>query len=672
MAEEIYVRGPDGQTVTFPPGTTDAVINAEMTRRYTTRTTAPPPEPGALGTVDGYVRAAARGTGIGSFLDEANAFTNASIAGILPESISGLKGNWSERYAQDLALQRAKDKKFDADNPYSSLAAKVAGGIASLPATPVLRTAQGANLATRIGAGLGTGAGYGALYGFGEGEGGVMPRVVEAGKGALIGGGIGAAAPVVAAGVGNIVQNVAERMRPVAPELAPFARGARERVATLVGMDDSAQVAANARKLGPEAIVADLGPNLQMAAGALANQPGAGAQRITDTLNRRAAGAAQRIADTTDNVLGLPQDTHGLVNRMTAQRAADANRLYGDAFNDPAAQSVWSAELAELMKRPAFRRAAEEAEMVAADSGARVINPFVFAKDGSVSMKPGVTPTLQFWHHAKLSLDDAIEAAKRAGEKGRTARLVEMKNRLLAEMDGVSPGYAQARGLYAGQSGVMDAMERGGDAFRRGVDPAAQRAELGGLNHAEKFAYDIGARRAVADTMGEARFPGTAARQAFQSPYSRERLANVVGGPGADRITNRLDAETAFDATRNAVLQNSATARRQATQKMFPTSPETGNSWSHNTATGLTFEGLRRLANMATRGHIESRMRAVGEDASRMLTTGGPARDAMIAALANLNRRQQGTAQGREEVERMIRAIIFGSNPTAVETGLPR
>lgn len=66
------------------------------------------------------------------------------------------------------------------------------------------KLASAARLGLRVGQSVAAGAGFGALYGFGAGEGSFDNRKDEAGESALLGAGIGLAAPLVGAGLKGI------------------------------------------------------------------------------------------------------------------------------------------------------------------------------------------------------------------------------------------------------------------------------------------------------------------------------------------------------------------------------------------------------------------------------------------------------------------------------------
>ncbi|MBX5048760.1 hypothetical protein [Rhizobium lentis] len=129
-------------------------------------------------SVNNAIRAIARGTGVGPYLDEANAGTAALLAPIfdpmLPDGLfPPLPGRTlAERYENALAIQRGMDKAFDDQHPYISSTLQGAGELASdaafkLPSGIMMSTAQG------------------AFEGFGSGEGGFSNRVQNAFDGAV-------------------------------------------------------------------------------------------------------------------------------------------------------------------------------------------------------------------------------------------------------------------------------------------------------------------------------------------------------------------------------------------------------------------------------------------------------------------------------------------------------
>jgi hypothetical protein len=105
---------------------------------------------------------------------------------------------------------REEQEKLETQNPIAALGAQVGGGVvgALLPGGAIGNMARGGMLA-KAGASATAGAGMGGVYGFTEGEG--DERLSDALDGAKWGAGIGAAAPVAAAGAKRVVDSLLSR-----------------------------------------------------------------------------------------------------------------------------------------------------------------------------------------------------------------------------------------------------------------------------------------------------------------------------------------------------------------------------------------------------------------------------------------------------------------------------
>ena len=159
-------------------------------------------------SLNNIVRALGRGVlGVGSFLDEADAATNAFLA---PAEAQFLPASWIDlreptfegRYNHALREQRNMDAGFDEEHPYGSLGLQLIGGAASsipLAGTEAGRTflGLGDTLASGVIRSSATGGGIGLVTGFGNGQGGLENRLQEAAAEAPAGFALGAIYPAV-------------------------------------------------------------------------------------------------------------------------------------------------------------------------------------------------------------------------------------------------------------------------------------------------------------------------------------------------------------------------------------------------------------------------------------------------------------------------------------------
>jgi len=165
-----------------------------------------------------------RGTFVGPFLDEIDAYGNDAI-----NKVSG--GRLGVPYDEALALTRARNKNVDDNYPWSSTAGKLVGGVAGGVYRAAAKEAKekamglaiggpfaaftpGGSMPTQIVQGAAAGGMYGTAAGFGEGEGGLDKRLDNAMDVGRVGMGIGAVLPPVVAGAGKALTLAGEVASP--------------------------------------------------------------------------------------------------------------------------------------------------------------------------------------------------------------------------------------------------------------------------------------------------------------------------------------------------------------------------------------------------------------------------------------------------------------------------
>ncbi len=108
-------------------------------------------------------------------------------------------------YDEELVKNRDREAQFQKQHPGLSLGAAISGALAPVVLSRgklgVNPAALGTGLGRRMGLGAGLAGSAGGVYGFMEGEGGFDERVDNAQGGALLGGGMGVAAPLAGAAV---------------------------------------------------------------------------------------------------------------------------------------------------------------------------------------------------------------------------------------------------------------------------------------------------------------------------------------------------------------------------------------------------------------------------------------------------------------------------------------
>lgn len=635
-----------------------------------------------------YVRDLATGTPVGSWLNEGNA---AIASGV--HRITG--GRAGAPYDEAMAYHEARDRASEKDStvvgkiPLTNIDVntgdlrKVAGGIASVPVAPVAHVFRGATMLPQMGNALLTGLGYGGLYGLGQGEG--VNRLWEGGKGVAVGGTLGPLAVPAARGLGNSIGFVADRFRPMPQPLQQYERGAVNALARSSTDDALApRYAQQASELGPEGMLADMGGNLRGQASALANQPGPSQQRIQRALNDRRDGAAGRISADVDQALGpavnLPE-TLAATQQHHRQLAAPHRQTFQQSpvpFTQPLEDT-----LAILVNDPRVLNVA--ARYAAIDPAAGPQQFFARQMPGGGYQITRVPNAIE-WDYIKRALDGLAQRPDVNDQRiyGALARRVRE-----TVDDAISPGaphdsaWARARAFEAEDFQLQDAVAAGRNAFNNSLTPDQMRAQMygvgqpprGGMNPPELDAYRIGARDQVRTIMGNASTAhgenaATAARKSLGSDFAREKLDMIAGPQAASGLTRRLDAETAFEQTRQAVVQNSATAQRQAAQAEFPNpvaSRDIPKEIGTRSGAGMAAEFVYRFGNAIANGAIGERRMRVARDAAEMLIAQGQARDNIANAIFVYSQTRALSRTQRQSLVRLATTVAEGTRQKSVD-----
>ena len=151
------------------------------------------------------------GEKIGSFLNKAGESLSFGLVGdetsaAVESLIPGVD------YEGRLNHYRGQEEVMERENPGLALGADVGGAVAgmALPFGMIGTLGRGAGIIPRVAASAGAGAVGGAVHGFTEGE-GLEGRIGQAASGGAVGGAVGAAVPVVGAGVQRIADAVKGR-----------------------------------------------------------------------------------------------------------------------------------------------------------------------------------------------------------------------------------------------------------------------------------------------------------------------------------------------------------------------------------------------------------------------------------------------------------------------------
>lgn len=650
---------------------------------------------GSEGVHNVATRLFAKGTPVGPWLDEIGSGLNSAI-----HTISG--GRAGMPYDQAHALEEARDaetERISAEQPKvghlpligditTGSLIKGAGGVASAAAAAPLaplRVMQGeAVVPSIINYGV-TGAATGAVAGAGEGEG--LDRLKNGGIGAGAGLVIGGGTPVAGRAIAAPYRAVRDRLRPLPEELNGFSRPEIDRVSRAVRDD---QIPQNfdqlAQELGPEGMLADMGPNVRAQTSALANQPGAAQFRIRDALADRSEGASDRIRADLDQAFG-PQQNVIALERQRTNAANMAARPHYEAFEN--AEIPMTEELHGALQEARHWGAVQEGIKMARGQSImpRAINRLepdaMTPMTGLPNQVTDLVPSGRELDYVKRALD---RKANEAFEKGDThlgdiinqtaRRLTTEIDRILSPDNPAGSVYARARGAAAEGKQFSEGLRDGSGVFSRPKThhPDQVEDDLYDASVPYSDGYFAGARADIGNMMDESatQFGSTgdrAARKGLWSRNSERRIQQLTDVPNAQRVLNRRDAESTFAETQNTALANSATAARLQAQKEFP-NPIMNNGEGPRvtdvTLTGIPLKILQKVVGATTRESTNESLTRMADNAARILTATGAQRDQFFRGLARHLEQRGATAAQGAQIAGAVEALMLGSVPSAV------
>ena len=465
--------------------------------------------------------------------------------------------------------------------PLARMAGEIGGGIAGFGALGASKLgAEALGLTGNLGrqmtnAGLSSAA-YGGLQSLSAGnEGADVLRDMG------VSGAIGAASPVVAAGLRAAGRGINENViRPIAT-MANRDNEAIARVGRAVQMD---RAAGNVMSQADEAIAARAGAPVMNADrfGAVTRTLTRTASNVSPEAQGMLQGAVQdrfmtqgtRAKSFVSDLMGGAVDDLALQDALRQRATQVNNRAYEAARANPASRAIWNQPIKELMQSSTFRAAIADAEKRGSDRAAiagfkAVRNPFEFTPDGGVTLKVNpdgsrALPSLDFWDQVKRNLDGMIGTAQRQGDRTVVADLTGLKRKLTEALDQAVPEYRTARQGAAAFFGADDALDAGRKAFSMTKQVPELRKAHAAMSGPEKDAAAVGYASSLIDAIDASRDRVNVINNLFGSESARARNQLFLGSQRARELEAYVKVEQTLDLLRNAVSGGSNT-----TQQLF-------------------------------------------------------------------------------------------------------
>ncbi len=471
---------------------------------------------------------------------------------------------------------------------------------------------EGKNAATRYATGIATNAGISGADTLARGG-----TLRDAAGSAAIGGGVTAVMPAVSTAVRGVGDKIRQGANFMKGSYSPVSEATRrvglahhlDEMTTPQGVMSQADEAAARLNQQPVMNVDRGGETTRALARSAANTSPDFRGQIEKTVSDRFGTQSQRAIKTLTRVAGGNVDDIQYQNSIK-ELARMANKpAYNKAYSSKEAQAMWNDEFARIMQSPDVKRAVRTAERSGANravsEGIKPINnPFVFGKDGAVSLKKATDgstalPNLRFWDQVQRDLRKIAESAGRGSAKFNEVEAV--RKTLNGALDDAVPAFRDARVGAAGFFGAENALDAGRKfAKNMRLMPEAKQA-FSAMNKAEQKAFVTGYTSDIIDAIKATSDRSNIIQSKFGNPAARELNEFVLGKPAARELEAFVRVEVLIDRMRGA-LGNSTTARQLAELGMAGgagtgVSLASGQDWQTSLGIGMVVAAGKRGAS---------------------------------------------------------------------------
>lgn len=586
---------------------------------------------------DAFVRGAADTLTLGS-MDRLAALGDATV--------DYVKGNdWD--YAKNLEKQRAASKADEQERGPLRLMGQIAGGLVG-PAKGLNILQNATKLPGRAVGGAFAGASAGLPYGYFSSASDLnsLDAGYDALRGAAAGGVVGAAAPVIGNAIGRAVDFVRNRTSPDAFSTLP--RLTQRNLEQVARDADLPRVQSEASRLGPNAMLADVSPDMRLVAQNAATRPGV-SPIVADPLRARDAARNERLTDALNQSFGRNIDRTVVNDRLAGLRESAGNefeRLAALSRNDMPAFNVLSTidsiKTSPTGRNPGVARSLLDIEKV-------LTNP-----------QTGVVGRSASEFHAARRLADEIYNDSTSGSVKASVDAIR-KNLDASLKQGVS-GWPAADARFADIAKRQEAFQNGQTVFNTGREalrPDEYSRYLSGLNPWQNKLERVGARAELDRLAGQSNNDLSAFNNALKLPGDdpARKMQLLFGDDPTRRFYNAKEAENIFADTKRMVLDGSQTAQRQGAARLLNEGSQPGGAGAPMSSAEIIMDLKRRFGNALD----DARYGKVGDDTARQLASmsvaQGAERDAFIRAL-------QGRANRTDpelDIERTLKAVRPGA-----------
>jgi hypothetical protein len=307
------------------------------------------------------------------------------------------------------------------------------------------------------------------------------------------------------------------------------------------------------------------------------------AAEYNDFLKNRAAETGQRLSENFSRVMGTEINAPNMENLVEKAGRETRDKIYTILKSEPSAQNIDHFQFGDLLTRPTFQKAMQDAAQTAREMPHYNIVPPTFDKAGNTIQNGN----LAYWDQVKRHLDDSISFARgqRLSEPERIA--LDARKSLLNNLDATVPGYSQARNIAAETFGAASAPEAGYkffdnmSAFKR--DDLLR--EFNKMTPAQQDLFRVGYMHRL-DEIARQGNVGSLAKKFTSDANFQQRTLDILGGTNPKDPVAAQQALQRYQEIKNSVVRENVLSKVKELQ-FLQQSPYQDIAGPSATAAGL-------------------------------------------------------------------------------------
>jgi hypothetical protein len=392
--------------------------------------------------------------------------------------------------------------------------------------------------------------------------------------------------------------------------------------------------------------------------------PGEGRKTVSQYFRDRVLGASGRLAEGVERSSGARMgNVVKMVQEIAERRKPPAKQLYQQAYahgpvqlDDDVTDIVLTSDARQAWFE-GLRRSRLESFTDIDKQPLPVLYRVTRDASGSEVVELVRAPTVRDIDIIKRGFDvkikDALRPAKDDKDLARILNNARVK--MLALVDQQATDYPKARAFWAGEQGLMDALEAGKQ-FLRGGDDEYQLA-LEALNPDEREMYRIGAANAIAESLRR-REGRAVAVNILTDPTAQRRLQALY----PDEASWQLMADIVDDEVRLAGPFARMSRQSQTAQNLLNVMDFAGDFRPGDIVPDPKAMGIKALFGLANAGQQRAKQSSAAQLA-RLLTQQGPEATAYLRSLQPKVAGQTQAAQAAARAQGRAGGLIGGRLP---------